>query len=315
MPSHLKLRSFDTSELDKVFACTWLNADHVIMGTKCNKLIVMNVNTGSRVVIPQALDTSVARVDSDMTVIREGTGSQDVEMNRVLSEEENGGDGDMEEESYVVDRKLSHLSNRPFFFNLVHHPLLSLLSPTSYSFQRLPTYCTGIHSLSINPERSMLAVGGGTSGFSSDSIQIFHLPTFTPLAVLKGHTDMIFNVTWTSNRHLMSASRDTKVMSWYIPDEVLLRSQLQFLPPYCPLPIISSTQSHLGHTTKVRDMGWDAKKRLMASLDGGGKIMVWNLADRAGNERVTETCSWNLVGEQEFVCLEADVGAGLFVVR
>ncbi|KAI8919986.1 WD40-repeat-containing domain protein [Powellomyces hirtus] len=45
-------RDFDTDGMDKVFAATWLDDDQVIMGTKCNRVGVMTIETGRKVWIP-----------------------------------------------------------------------------------------------------------------------------------------------------------------------------------------------------------------------------------------------------------------------
>ena len=82
------------------------------------------------------------------------------------------------------------------------------LQPTG--IPRNKQLCYGIHSLAINPSRSLLAVG---SGKPSEFIQIYCLPSFEPLAVLRGHEDMVFSVAWISDNQLISCSRDTVLNS------------------------------------------------------------------------------------------------------
>lgn len=52
MPHLFKEKTFDLGFINKVFASQWLDKNLVVMGTKCNKLIVIDVVTGRIVDIP-----------------------------------------------------------------------------------------------------------------------------------------------------------------------------------------------------------------------------------------------------------------------
>lgn len=52
LPNLLRERTLDLGETDKVFASQWLSEDEVIVGTKCNRLVVVDTREDRRVDIP-----------------------------------------------------------------------------------------------------------------------------------------------------------------------------------------------------------------------------------------------------------------------
>jgi DDB1- and CUL4-associated factor 12 len=49
----LRQREFKAPEVDKIFACKWLDNDRIVCGTKDNKLLELNVNSGNIREIPR----------------------------------------------------------------------------------------------------------------------------------------------------------------------------------------------------------------------------------------------------------------------
>ena len=57
LPGVLSEREFEISQYDKIFASAWLNNHQVLVGTKCQKLIVIDTITGGKTLIPSILDS------------------------------------------------------------------------------------------------------------------------------------------------------------------------------------------------------------------------------------------------------------------
>ncbi|KNC97543.1 uncharacterized protein SPPG_07019 [Spizellomyces punctatus DAOM BR117] len=203
---------FDTAGLDKVFAATWLSDDHVVMGTKCNALVVLNVGNGKRVQIP-LVEAHVPGWGSEQAVGEKG----------------------------LMQRQV------------------------------LPDLGTGIRCMAVNPSRTLIAVGVGRP---LGSIEIFKLPSFEPLAVLQGHTDMVFSVAWMSDNVLVSGARDMTVKKWMICSE----SGTEFLSPLNGprISLLSATVSACEHRGKVRDMLYNTAKSNIATLSTDGFVKIWD---------------------------------------
>eukprot|EP01134_Creolimax_fragrantissima_P006335 CFRG6335T1 len=75
----------------------------------------------------------------------------------------------------------------------------------------LTTHC-GIHSIAINPSRTLLATGG----VDVNNIGVYLLPSFQPVCICLGHDDWVFCLKWISDGVLVSGSRDASVCTWNI---------------------------------------------------------------------------------------------------
>jgi WD repeat-containing protein 40A len=230
LPGRLVEREHDLQKLDKVFASTWLSETQVILGTKCQKLFVLDINTGSKVYIPNIIRT---HGDSEVTNTAQST---------------------------------------------------------------------GIHSISLNPSKTLLAVGAGNP---NEMIEIYRVPTLEPYALLKGHKDMVFSVCWLDDETLVSGSRDKSLKFWslksqyvhsYLDDGVVM------------LPIYHCTSSEIKHKEKVRDVVVDRFHDQTFTLSADGYVKIWD------SQRGNTTVSVSLPYVNETVCLGIDPGNRLISV-
>ena len=51
-PQALKENVYETSGVDKIFASAWISDQEVVLGTKCDKIVVLNTQTGKQIQIP-----------------------------------------------------------------------------------------------------------------------------------------------------------------------------------------------------------------------------------------------------------------------
>ncbi|KAF9282478.1 DDB1- and CUL4-associated factor 12, partial [Mortierella alpina] len=62
-------REYKVEGLDKVFAVTWLSSEEVLLGTKCNKLIVLNTRTGKQLTLGRLEECLLSSVTSEVSRI------------------------------------------------------------------------------------------------------------------------------------------------------------------------------------------------------------------------------------------------------
>ncbi|OXA61881.1 hypothetical protein Fcan01_03088 [Folsomia candida] len=137
----LQEKPIKVENLNKVFCSQWLSDRQVIFGTKCNKLMVLDVQTKHMTQIPS-------------------------------------------------------------------------LAPSPRSLP--PDSQCGIHSIQINPSRTLLATGGK----NPNDVAIYRLPTLDPVAVGEvAHQDWVFALSWLDDEFLVSGSRDTSLSLWRVPEE------------------------------------------------------------------------------------------------
>ncbi|KAA6416603.1 MAG: hypothetical protein FRX49_13433 [Trebouxia sp. A1-2] len=144
----------------------------------------------------------------------------------------------------------------------------------------------GIHTMAVSPDGSMLAVGGA----DPMDCQIMHIqhqhgkaPIFTPMQALVGHRDWLFGVTWLTDRHIVTGSRDHSIKLWR-------NDEANGTANYRPL------ESRTDHRTKVRDVKYCRDILKLASLGADGTVKLWD-------PNLSPVHSMKLLHDKELVCM------------
>lgn len=144
---------------------------------------------------------------------------------------------------------------------MFHLPLLR-----SGEKSRAPDFHCGIHSLSINPSRTVLATGAE----DTNHVAFYKLPTFDPLAVGEGaHEDWMFDTVWLDDRFLVSGSRDTTLALWRL-DEPIEDCGLHRTARLKPLMVKRCRTAE-----KVRALAFNKRDLEVAALSLNGYIHIW----------------------------------------
>ncbi|KAJ3048567.1 DDB1- and CUL4-associated factor 12, partial [Rhizophlyctis rosea] len=187
----------------------------------------------------------------------------------------------------------------------------SSTSPTSHLDTSTPP-SSGIHSISINPSKTMVAVGAGKP---TEYIQIYSLPSFTPHAILVGHTDMVFSVSWYDDETLLSGSRDMSVKMWRVPSPISDESQywggktIRALDG-TEIMVVEEYVERREHTAKVRDLTTHQSRNETVTLGLDGYLKIWSLTPTT----LILSNSIPLYHTSETVCLALDAPNTLYAV-
>ncbi|KAJ3305853.1 DDB1- and CUL4-associated factor 12 [Kappamyces sp. JEL0829] len=202
LPGSLKESEFGLNGQDKVFSAAWLSDTQVVLGTKCQNVMVLDVNTGKKVVIP-----SVNPLEEDAS---------------------------------------------------------------------LNAHCHGIHSICINPSRTHLAVGAGkpSKHIKDFAIFVYQIPSFQPVAILLGHQDIVFSISWLDDTTLVSGSRDKSVKTWNL-DKAYQVGDLCF-PGIPSIAMYEPAESQTQHLQKVRDLVIDRQTTQFFTLSADGSVKIWD---------------------------------------
>eukprot|EP00899_Mesostigma_viride_P010732 jgi/Mesvir1/19660/Mv09939-RA.1 len=157
-------------------------------------------------------------------------------------------------------------------------PALVQLPAPSQPFTPRQEDC-GIHTISMNPQRTLLATGG----YDPHDVAIFSLPDLTPVQLFRGHKDWLFGSAWISEMHVVTGSRDKTVKVWEVDGT---QRELK-------RPMINRTS----HKDKVRDVKCEAESKIVASLGHDGCLKIWKV------DHMQEVLDVQLTEKQELVCL------------
>ncbi|XP_059177568.1 DDB1- and CUL4-associated factor 12-like [Physella acuta] len=230
LPSVLQEKELNLGMMNKVFASKWLNESQVVLGTKCNKLMVMDVRSN----------------------------------------------------------------------NLVH--IQSLKSTSESKAAECPC---GIHSIAINPSRTMLATGAQ----NTNDLAVYELPTFDPLCVgEQAHEDWIFDMEWIDDEHLITGSRDSSLALWCI-DNKGLSSETSGRPHMHGYRVIAPYSKELcSQAVRVRALTLGRNRGMMGVLSMNAKFHLWDISTFRQIESI------DLPWKRENVCVASSEDMGLFAI-
>ncbi|KAL2919634.1 hypothetical protein HK105_200547 [Polyrhizophydium stewartii] len=266
---------FVMPDMDKVFSSAWLSDTDIVLGTKCNKLLVLNTLTGKSVEIPSPVVSHTAE-------------SQPQAAPLPLYSPAIGFGVGFGAAAALPNSGAQAAPQMP----LRAHPVVHRTTIMG------PQHCAGIHSVTINPSKTLIAVGGGRP---TDIVHIYRLPTFEPYALLQGHKDVVFSVAWLNDTTLVSGSRDSHLMQWSLRRGAEA-TVMSTYPLESPIPIFEPISAKKEHRGKVRDLGFDPFTRQAFTLSSDGSVKIWDAAARSCDVVATVP----LYHTSETVCLSLD---------
>ena len=139
-------------------------------------------------------------------------------------------------------------------------------------YQQRLKKCDGIRSLSVNPSKTLLAVGLA----DPPVVMMYRLPDFTPIGItVRDHHDAVFSVQWLDDITFVTGSRDGSLGLWKCRNEDdgdINKEELQ------KVPRLWSSHSD-GYAPRIRDTKLTGSATA-ASLAANGIVEIWDLNQR-----------------------------------
>lgn len=232
LPRLLKERELKLEAIDKIFAANWLNERQVVVGSKCNKLIVLDAMSGHMTEIPSLRSSDDSRP-----------------------------------------------ADNPY----------------------------GIHAISINPSRSLLATGG----HNTNDLAIYQLPTFDPVCTgEKGHGNVIFDIKWLDDEFVVSGSRDGSLCLWRIKESDMPEQCQSSTSELFSLPDLVVKHHLTTRTSKdketVRALAVSQAHNEFGALSPNGAVSIWDIKNFTLKRRFkpnayhTNVCMAKLPGKRMY---------------
>jgi hypothetical protein len=281
LPSTFQEHCLNTEHHDKIFVTYWLNPHQAIIGTKCNRLYIIHVDTGKKIDIPlMGIKESIVKIEEDGTRLPSSPSSSSLSRSSSSRPQPPRSSSEMIESSSSTsmlsrrDGSGLHLSRQ----QSLHSPSSSsshrmtsnshylsmtyrnaiLMEDTMLELQENDTKIVnhaGIHSISVNPSGTWMATGA----MESCHIGMYQLPSFRPVSIGLGHTDWLFATEWLSDTILVSGSRDCSLAMWKMlvdddkTEENIDNESLHVLRPKLRC---------IKHQGKVRDLKYNRKTKV-----------------------------------------------------
>jgi len=156
-----------------------------------------------------------------------------------------------------------------------------------------PTDSCGIHFLSTNSDRTLIATGAR----NPSDIAIFNASSlfFSSNIVLEGHSDWCFSAEFISSDLLISGGRDGDVKLWNVSNE-----SNQFI---VKKPLLTRRE----HLRKVRDLKFNNNLKIFGTVSADNYVKHW---DTSNLDVVTST----YIDASELVCMAVDLEHNLTAV-
>ncbi|KAG0287353.1 DDB1- and CUL4-associated factor 12 [Linnemannia gamsii] len=158
----------------------------------------------------------------------------------------------------------------------------------------------GVRSLSINPSRTLLAIGAG----EPFQVTIYSIPEYEPVGIMYGHADLVFSLTWVTDTVLVSGSRDGSMRVWSMHSPVMATLPSVTVPIEVRFPVLSREEEK----TKVRDLSLNKGTGQLMTLTTEGYVKLWD------RESYIQISKLKLLRSTETVCLTSNADANLFAV-
>jgi WD repeat-containing protein 40A len=275
IPQLWRHKEVDTSGTNKVFSSVWISPTEILFGTKDTKLWLLDTQSLKKRLIP--------RIDPHDNVVSPHSPRQSTRDSNILSHLSSA-------RRSPDNDNASSLPSPP-----LHEPLNLDQALAVVHSRSDASYLTGVHSISLNPSKTLVAV---TSGTPWNNISVYTIPELRPFALLKGHLDIIFSAQWLSDYSLMSSGRDEQIIYWNLPKNG--STSILF--------IVSSSKVNLDKG-RQRAIAVQPITRQPCTLSADGFVKLWDPENPYVHVSMVP-----LFHTQELVCLGADQARSSFLV-